>query len=91
SSRVGLSKGVHKYTYRTFSFKREIPSSTLLLCFWLGGEIFDIVLIRYGHRWFVGLQMQQPPRGETWVGSTCDISKSYCMQVLPGEWLHISI
>ncbi|KAL2724446.1 hypothetical protein V1478_008959 [Vespula squamosa] len=24
----------------------------------------------------MGLQMQQPPRGETWVGSTCDVSKS---------------
>ncbi|KAL2746779.1 hypothetical protein V1477_005149 [Vespula maculifrons] len=35
--------------------------------------------------------MQQPPRGETWVGSTCDISKSYEMQVLPGEWLHILV
>ncbi|KAL2734301.1 hypothetical protein V1478_003999 [Vespula squamosa] len=33
--------------------------------------------------------MQQPPSGETWVGNTCDISKSYDMQVLPGGWLHI--
>ncbi|KAL2732753.1 hypothetical protein V1477_014994 [Vespula maculifrons] len=24
----------------------------------------------------VGLQMQQPPRGETWVGITCDVYKS---------------
>ncbi|KAF7386180.1 hypothetical protein HZH68_013312 [Vespula germanica] len=31
---------------------------------------------------------QQPPRGETWVGITCDISKSNVTQVLPGEWLH---
>ncbi|KAL2711786.1 hypothetical protein V1478_018807, partial [Vespula squamosa] len=37
---------------------------------------------------FVGLQKQQPPRGETWVGITCDISKSNMTQVLPGEWLH---
>ncbi|KAL2730889.1 hypothetical protein V1478_005302 [Vespula squamosa] len=35
--------------------------------------------------------MQQPPRGETWVGSTCKKSKFNMMQVLPGEWLHISI
>ncbi|KAF7411871.1 hypothetical protein HZH66_000767 [Vespula vulgaris] len=33
--------------------------------------------------------MQQPPRGGTWVGSTCAISKSHGTQVLPGEWLHI--
>ncbi|KAL2739502.1 hypothetical protein V1477_010891 [Vespula maculifrons] len=39
----------------------------------------------------MGLQMQQPPRGETWVGGTCNISKSNSMQVLPGEWLHILI
>nr|KAF7415423.1 hypothetical protein H0235_012015 [Vespula pensylvanica] len=25
----------------------------------------------------MGLQMQQPPRGETWVDSTCDVSKSF--------------
>ncbi|KAL2726931.1 neurotrimin-like isoform X2 [Vespula squamosa] len=37
----------------------------------------------------VGPQMQQPPRGGTWVGSTCDLSKFYRMQVLPSEWLHI--
>ncbi|KAL2720822.1 hypothetical protein V1478_009868 [Vespula squamosa] len=37
----------------------------------------------------VGPQMQQPPRGGTWVGSTCNISKSFEMQVLPSEWLHI--
>ncbi|KAL2721839.1 hypothetical protein V1477_020659, partial [Vespula maculifrons] len=24
----------------------------------------------------LGLQMQQPPRGETWIGSTCDLLKS---------------
>ncbi|KAL2714104.1 hypothetical protein V1478_016661 [Vespula squamosa] len=29
-----------------------------------------------------GPQMRQPPRGGTWVGSTCDISKFYEMQVL---------
>ncbi|KAF7388874.1 hypothetical protein HZH66_010011 [Vespula vulgaris] len=39
----------------------------------------------------VGLQMQQPPRGETWVGSTYDISKSKFGQVLPGEWLRVSL
>ncbi|KAL2742051.1 hypothetical protein V1477_009680 [Vespula maculifrons] len=31
--------------------------------------------------------MQQPPRGGTWVGSTCVSSKSYGVQVLPSEWL----
>ncbi|KAL2732468.1 neurotrimin-like isoform X2 [Vespula maculifrons] len=36
----------------------------------------------------VGPKVQQPPRGGTWVGITCDISIT---QVLPGEWLHISI
>ncbi|KAL2713855.1 hypothetical protein V1478_016412 [Vespula squamosa] len=35
----------------------------------------------------LALQMQQPPRGGTWVGSTCDISKSYEMQILPSKWL----
>ncbi|KAL2735368.1 hypothetical protein V1478_003008 [Vespula squamosa] len=51
--------------------------------------------------------MQRPPRGGIWVGITYDISKSNCklpnyhysdsiifdntMQVIPGEWLHISI
>ncbi|KAL2746781.1 hypothetical protein V1477_005151 [Vespula maculifrons] len=53
----------------------------------------------------VGPQMQLPPRGGTWVGSTCDMWKSvsklylksingtdnYITQVLPGEWLQISI
>ncbi|KAL2751352.1 hypothetical protein V1477_000510 [Vespula maculifrons] len=34
-----------------------------------------------------GLQLQQPPRGGTWVGSTCVSSKSYGVQVLPSEWL----
>ncbi|KAL2738420.1 uncharacterized protein V1477_011779 [Vespula maculifrons] len=34
--------------------------------------------------------MQQPPRGGTWVGNTCVTSKSYEIQVLPSEWLHIS-
>ncbi|KAL2728971.1 LOW QUALITY PROTEIN: neurotrimin-like isoform X2, partial [Vespula squamosa] len=38
---------------------------------------------------FVGLRMQQPPRGETWVGSTRNIY--YVMQVLPGEWLLILV
>ncbi|KAL2747423.1 LOW QUALITY PROTEIN: hypothetical protein V1477_004115 [Vespula maculifrons] len=37
-----------------------------------------------------GSPMQQPPRGVTWVGSTCYISKSYKVQVFPSEWLHIS-
>ncbi|KAL2746782.1 uncharacterized protein V1477_005152 [Vespula maculifrons] len=31
--------------------------------------------------------MQQPPRGGTWVGSTCDISETRRQQVLPSEWL----
>lgn len=36
-------------------------------------------------------QMQQPSlEDKTWVGSTCDISKSYGTQVLPNEWLFIS-
>ncbi|KAL2730471.1 uncharacterized protein V1477_016282 [Vespula maculifrons] len=51
--------------------------------------------------------MQLPPRGGTWVGSTCEMLKSmsklylnfatklyihnYNTQVLPGEWLHISV
>ncbi|KAL2726579.1 neurotrimin-like isoform X2 [Vespula squamosa] len=39
----------------------------------------------------VGPQMQLPPRGGTWVGNTCNILKYSIMQVLPGEWLHISI
>ncbi|KAL2713398.1 hypothetical protein V1478_017096 [Vespula squamosa] len=39
----------------------------------------------------MGLRMQQPPRGETWVGITCDVSKSNVTQVLPGGWLHISL
>ncbi|KAL2734250.1 hypothetical protein V1478_003948 [Vespula squamosa] len=42
----------------------------------------------------MGLQMQQPPRGETWVGMTCNYRNlylDYIMQVLPGEWLHISL
>ncbi|KAL2721576.1 hypothetical protein V1477_020396 [Vespula maculifrons] len=38
----------------------------------------------------VGLQMQQPPRGGTWVGSTCDTSATHRLQVLPSEWLHSS-
>ncbi|KAL2724349.1 LOW QUALITY PROTEIN: hypothetical protein V1478_008862, partial [Vespula squamosa] len=38
----------------------------------------------------VGPRMQQPPRGGTWVGNTCMIQSSM-IQVLPGEWLHISI
>nr|KAF7389565.1 hypothetical protein H0235_018049 [Vespula pensylvanica] len=32
--------------------------------------------------------MQLPPRGGTWVGSTCDIS--ILLQVFPSEWLRIS-
>ncbi|KAL2721150.1 hypothetical protein V1477_019970 [Vespula maculifrons] len=36
-----------------------------------------------------GSPMQQPPRGGTWVGSTCDVSISYSLQVFPSEWLHI--
>ncbi|KAL2743232.1 LOW QUALITY PROTEIN: hypothetical protein V1477_008721 [Vespula maculifrons] len=37
-----------------------------------------------------GPQMQQPPSGGTWVGSTYYIRDlSYIVQVLPGEWLHI--
>ncbi|KAL2724936.1 hypothetical protein V1477_018797 [Vespula maculifrons] len=40
----------------------------------------------------VGPQMQQPPSGGTWVGSTYNTLKSiFRTQVLPGEWLHISI
>ncbi|KAL2742124.1 LOW QUALITY PROTEIN: hypothetical protein V1477_009753 [Vespula maculifrons] len=39
----------------------------------------------------VGPQMQQPPRGGTWVGSTYNILKSIMIQVLPGEWLHVSV
>ncbi|KAL2732992.1 hypothetical protein V1477_015233 [Vespula maculifrons] len=37
-----------------------------------------------------GPQMQQPPRGGTWVDSTC-MRQSNMMQVLSGEWLHTSI
>ncbi|KAL2728166.1 hypothetical protein V1477_017442 [Vespula maculifrons] len=34
--------------------------------------------------------MQQPPRGGTWVGSTCDISETHRLQVLPSKWLRSS-
>ncbi|KAL2741921.1 hypothetical protein V1477_009550 [Vespula maculifrons] len=55
----------------------------------------------------VDLHMQQPPSGGIWVGITCDLSKSNyklsnyyyshsiifdnTIQVIPGEWLHISV
>ncbi|KAL2721881.1 hypothetical protein V1477_020701 [Vespula maculifrons] len=55
----------------------------------------------------VDLHMQQPPRGGIWVGITCDLSKSNyelpnsyyydsiifdnTVQVIPSEWLHISV
>ncbi|KAL2741268.1 hypothetical protein V1477_010329, partial [Vespula maculifrons] len=35
----------------------------------------------------MGLQKQQPPRGGTWVGNTCDMSKSCRLQLSPCEWL----
>ncbi|KAL2732797.1 LOW QUALITY PROTEIN: uncharacterized protein V1477_015038 [Vespula maculifrons] len=38
----------------------------------------------------VGPEVQQPPRGGTWVGSTCDTSKTHRLQVLPSEWLRSS-
>nr|KAF7402015.1 hypothetical protein H0235_015351 [Vespula pensylvanica] len=54
----------------------------------------------------VDTHMQQPPSGGIWVDITCVLSKSNCklsdyhysdsiifdntMQVLPGEWLHVS-
>ncbi|KAL2748900.1 neurotrimin-like isoform X2 [Vespula maculifrons] len=38
----------------------------------------------------VGPKVQQPPRGGTWVGSTCDTSETHRLQVLPSEWLHSS-
>ncbi|KAF7401056.1 hypothetical protein HZH68_006876 [Vespula germanica] len=34
--------------------------------------------------------MQQPPRGGTWVGITCDISETRRLQVLPSKWLRSS-
>nr|KAF7423655.1 hypothetical protein H0235_008938 [Vespula pensylvanica] len=34
--------------------------------------------------------MQQPPRGGTWVGITCDTSETRRLQVLPSEWLRSS-
>ncbi|KAL2749505.1 LOW QUALITY PROTEIN: hypothetical protein V1477_002445, partial [Vespula maculifrons] len=56
----------------------------------LGTRILELSH-RYSNTHPVGLQMQQPPRGETWVGITCDISRSNVTQVLPGGWLHISL
>ncbi|KAL2742572.1 hypothetical protein V1477_009173, partial [Vespula maculifrons] len=34
--------------------------------------------------------MQQPPRDGTWDGSTCDISETHRLQVLPCKWLRSS-
>ncbi|KAF7402235.1 hypothetical protein HZH66_004502 [Vespula vulgaris] len=39
---------------------------------------------------FASLQMQEPPRGGTWVGRTWDMSKSRMLQVLSNKWLHSS-
>ncbi|KAF7382641.1 hypothetical protein HZH66_013043 [Vespula vulgaris] len=39
----------------------------------------------------VGPQMQLPPRGGTWVCSTCNILTFIVIQVLPSEWLLISV
>ncbi|KAL2727823.1 hypothetical protein V1477_017099 [Vespula maculifrons] len=75
------------FIHLQFAEKPEAPEAERHLGSWIFDRLCSNGDDRSFRCWIVELCKQQPLRGGTWVGSTCDMSKSYRLQVSPCERL----